>query len=980
MRHALLAAGLTLWAAHALAQQPTTMVLGEFEAEPTWQGVTIDAEDARSGEHSGLWIPREANTARPDDIPHDWSGYDRLTFWMYSEVANNQRLTLVANSENKVDDQGWDYFFYHFSVDWSGWRFMSLDLGEDIRPTRRPIGWHQIDYLSINAGGWQHHALEDTVIRLDGVKLVRDPVALTHLGYGERRADGQYLVEHCYTVTNRSDRPASFQLSIEGDFDLFTLAPGNDRTPEIPPAQETEITVTLSAPLAAIEAAEPLTREAGQLLVGAETEGAPPVTAPVAAAVPLREIERPLLFVSEEEIDRARERAGTYDRARERVGGILAAGDVALTLEVNVPDEGGQWSHHYVCADCGVSLKTESPTEHVCWRCGKVHTGWPYDQVVVSREHHRLTGAIRSLGLAYAFTDDMRYAEKAREILLAYGEKYRSFPLHNVRGVESRSAGRLYAQTLDEAADIIGVAWGYDLVLDSGVFSDEDREIIEQGYLRAVAETIRRNDAGISNWQSWHNAGLAAIGFCLRDADLASLAIDGPHGLRYQLGNSILPDGFWHEGTAAYHFYALSALRWTVQAAWHSGIDFYDSPQYRSLFDAPLLYVFPDLNFPAVNDSDVFSLTGRHSLYDLAYSRFGDERYLAVAQHGARNSLEALLWGVDELPSAPPLVLPSRTFEGLGATVLRAGEGDEQTYAHLDWGAHGGGHGHPDKLAMILYAMGRELAPDPGRLAYGASLQGSWYRQTVAHNTVVVDERSQTPAEGRLLLFRDGEIARIARAECDRAYPGVLLRRTMVLADDYLIDVFELEAEAAHTCDWAYHNIGEHQPSLDLEPLDGPLGEGAGYQHITDVSAAEVAETWRSEFAVPAAGRVRLTMLGEPETRVFLGTGMTGRGTEPCPAVIVRRETDRTTWVSAVEWRAPEAEFAVTGITRTPVEAEGDAMAFRVDRTDGYDVLVLAPGMVGEKIAGELTTEGQLAFFSIRDGEVAGMERVDVVE
>jgi hypothetical protein len=980
MKHAALVTGLILCAATAFAQQPTTLTLADFEETPAWDGITLDAENAKVGEHSGQWIPSEVGRVRDDDVAEDWSAYDRLTFWMYSENANAQQLTLIANSENEADDEGWDYYFYHFTVDWEGWRFMSLDLGEDIRPTRKPVGWHQIDYFMVAADGWQHEPKDDSLIRFDEVKLVRDPVAIDHLGYDEQRAHGEYRVTHRYAVTNRTDQPASFPLSIDGEFDFFSLAPGQERTPVIPGGEQAEITVTLSAPLAALADARPLAREEGQLLVDSPAEGAPPVTAPVAAAVPLPDAEHPFLFASQAEIERAKQRAEEYDWARKRVDAILAAGDAALQMEVDVPDEGGQWSHHYVCTECGVGLKTESPTEHVCRRCGKVHTGWPWDQVVIGRQHHRLTGAVEELGLAYAFTGDVAYAEKAREILLAYGEKYRTFPLHNSRGHESNSAGRLYAQTLDEAVDIIGVAWGYDLLLPSGVFSGSDREIIEDGYLRAVAETIRRNDAGISNWQSWHNAGLAAIGFCLRDSDLASLAIDGRHGLAFQLQNSILPDGFWYEGTAAYHFYALNALRWTVEAAYHSGIDFYDSAAYKSLYDAPLLYVFPDLTFPAVNDSDVFSLTGRDELYEIAYARFGDENYVSVASPGHRSSIEALMWGVDELPAAPPLRLPSHTFEGLGATILRGGQGEAQTYAHLDWGPHGGGHGHPDKLALILYAMGRELAPDPGRLAYGASLQRSWYTQTVAHNTVVIDERSQRPATGDLLLFHDGEVARIARAECDTAYDGIMLRRTVILADDYLLDVYDYEADEEHTADFVYHNVGEHTSLLETTPLDGPLGEGHGYQHITDVRATDGADTWQTDFSVPETGSVRLTMLGEPDTEVFLGTGMTGRGTEPCPAVVARRQTAGSTWVSALEWRPAEAQFAITGMEQVPVQAEGDARAWRIERTDGYDLLILAPGVEGTKSAGDLTTEGQLAFFEVRDGEVVGMERVDEVE
>lgn len=966
------------------AQVPATLMIEDFEAESTWTGVTSDDGDAREGQRSGLWIPAQSSTARSDDIPHDWSGYDRLCLWMYSEVANGQKLTLVANSDNPDDDMGWDYFYYHFTVDWSGWKHFSLRLGEDIQPTRRPVGWHKIDYLAINASGWGHQPLEDTVIRLDGVRLVRDPVSMTLVERSERHTDIAYRVVHRLQVTNRTDKPTSFDLHIEGDFNLFRPESATVHTPELAAGESIEIEITLAAPPRVLTTAEPLTCESGRVFI--TVDDTPPFEAsvPIDAAVPLPEQERPLLFASAEEIARAKLRAERYDWAREELQGIVSRGDAALQLEVKVPDEGGQWSHHYVCSDCGVGLKARSPTEHVCPRCGKVHTGWPYDQVYIARLHHRLTRAISELGLAYAFTGDIRYAQKAREILLAYGHKYRSFPLHNVRGQVSRSAGRLYAQTLDEAVDIIRVAWGYDLIYDSGVFSDEDRDVIENGYLRAVADVIRRNDAGISNWQSWHNAGLAAIGFCLRDAELASLAINGRSGLRFQLEHSVLPDGFWYEGTAAYHFYALDALRWTAEAALHSGINFYDNAAFKSLFDAPLLYVFPDLTFPAVNDSDVFSLAGRRELYDLAYARFGDERYLTIANRGARRGIASLLWGVDELPPGPPLELPSRTFAGLGATVLRSGQGPDGVYVHLDWGPHGGGHGHPDKLALILYALGKELAPDPGRLAYGASLHRTWFRQTVAHNTVCVDEQSQRPAEGRLIAFHDGEVVRIVRAECDTAYPGVMLRRTLVLADNYLLDVYEAEAEEPHVYDWFYHNVGTLQPSFATEPMEGPLGDDAGYQHITEVSTGDGSVTWQAEFTVPEVGRVRLTQLGEPGTRLYFGTGITGRDLTPCPVAVSRRETERTTWISAIEWRPPGEGFSIESVERARVtapDAEADnVLAVKVRRADGYDVLLVRPGGAGRVEVEGVTTDADLCFFSVRGGEVTGLEHIDFSE
>ncbi|MCD6361608.1 MAG: heparinase II/III family protein [Armatimonadetes bacterium] len=983
MRPNCLAAMGVLMCVTAGAQQPAVVTIEDFEGEVSWDGLTVDTTVAREGRASGLWRPAEHSSVRTTDIPHNWSDYDLLRLWLYSEKANGQRLTLVCDSENEADDTGWDYFYYHFEVNWKGWKLFNLRLGEDIQPTRKPVGWNHINYLSINASGWQHHPLPDTLLRLDAVRLVRAPVRTEQVERRTSVEDGAASTAITVRITNRTGAPHSFPLRVEGDFNIFTPHLNLERTPEIAPGESVEVVVTLTADADALSRAEPLSIEEGALAIDSGIEDLPPVQVRIAAAAPLPPRKRPLLFASQEEIDRAQQRAEQHDWARKTLAGIISRADKALDMAVDIPAEGGQWSHHYVCRECGVGLKTKSPTEHVCPRCGKVYTGWPYDQVVVARQHHRLTRAVFELGLGYAFTGNADYARKAREILLAYGERYVDFPIHNTRGRVSRSGGRLYAQTLDESVDIIKVAWGYDLIYDSGVFSDEDRRIIENGYLREVAKTIMRNDAGKSNWQSWHNAGVAAIGFCLRDEALAAHAINGPHGLRYQLRTSILPDGFWYEGTAAYHFYALDALRWTVEAAWHSGMDLYDDAAYKSMYDAPLLYVFPDLKFPAVNDSDVFSLAGQRRLYELAYARWRDPRYLNVLTATGRGGLEALLWGADELSAAGGMELESHDFTGLGAAVLRVGSGDDQVYLHLDYGPHGGGHGHPDKLTLILFALGRELAPDPGRLAYGAPLHGQWYRQTIAHNTITVDGVSQRPATGRLLLFHDGEGARIVRARCDTAYPGVTMTRTVLLTDRYLLDIFEVASEDEHTYDWAWHNVGElTQPPPGGEP-SAPLSESNGYQHIADLRRAQCDDSWRVRFDVPDTGAVELTMLGEPGTEVYTGEGLLGRKVERCPMVIARRRCANTTFISVVNWFRGDEGPVVEAIEPVPVTMDGqragpdEALGLRVVTTTGEDLMLLAPDAVGTKSIEDLQTQAGIYFVSRSGGEIVAVEHVD---
>ena len=93
---------------------------------------------------------------------------------------------------------------------------------------------------------------------------------------------------------------------------------------------------------------------------------------------------------------------------------------------------------------------------------------------------------------------------------------------------------------------------------------------IEQDLLRAAVAVITRNNAGKSNWQSWHNAAIGAVGFALNDRALIDRALDDPkNGFRFQMRESVMPDGAWYEGAWGYHFFALDPHLYLAEAAYH---------------------------------------------------------------------------------------------------------------------------------------------------------------------------------------------------------------------------------------------------------------------------------------------------------------------------------------------------------------------------------------------------------------------------
>ncbi len=638
-----------------------------------------------------------------------------------------------------------------------------------------------------------------------------------------------------------------------------------------------------------------------EILKMLEESGAGTQAAPAVKTLPPRE--HPFLFAGEETLARARERCRKQPWAAEYLSDLLEKAGRSLGKPVEIPAEGGQWSQHYVCKSCGSRLSHENG-KHLCPRCGKEYTGWPYDEVIAGNRHRANWKEVENCGLAYALTHDEKFARRAREILIAYADRYTSYPFHDYKGGTMKRGARVLAQTLDEAVGIIGVAWGYDLIYNSPCMTADDRVHIEEHFFREVAKTLLRNDMSVSNWQSWHNGALSAIGFCLGDADLAHESIDGKSGFRFQLKKSILSDGFWYEGSPGYHFYALEALRWTAEAARGAGIDLVNEPAYQSMYEAPVGYVFPDLTFPVINDTDSFPITREHDLYELAYARYGKPAYGAVALKAKRRGLQSVLWGPDDLSiesfGSAVDFQSSRDYPGVGALMLRQGQGNGQVCVHLHYGPHGGAHGHPAKLGVVVYALGQIIAPDPGRLAYASPLHAGWYKTTLAHNTILADGKSQEPTQARLIAFEEKDGLSCAQAECTTAYPDITLTRTLAVSSRYVLDVVTAESATSHTYDLAWHIQGEPRPDFEASPAES-LGKSAGFQHLKDVSMARTDQTWSVDYRLGKSGGTRMTMMDAPQTQVYLASGLLGNPPNPCPVALARRSGNATRYITLIE-------------------------------------------------------------------------------
>jgi hypothetical protein len=599
--------------------------------------------------------------------------------------------------------------------------------------------------------------------------------------------------------------------------------------------------------------------------------------------------------------------------------------------EWSLPAEGAGWSHAYVCPEHGVRL-TQRAGRNLCPVDGKDYHGWPVDNVVYMQRNDDNARAARDLGLAFRLTGNAAYAEKARRIFAAYAELYPKLPIHdNNNKPDTKTGARVMSQTLSEAKWLVPLAFGYDLVRDTMPKAERDR--FETNVLRNAAAVIRRYDAGKSNWQSWHNAALLAAGLLTGDRELVTLAIEGPGGFRFQLRESITPDGPWYEGAWGYHFFALEPLFLTREMSVRASLAVPEAPALKRMLDAPLECVFPDGSLPAFNDSGGARIAGEARYYEIGYRLFHDPRYLSVL-NGSTRGVEALLWGAESLPAGRPPELASAVLPVAGMATLRVRASDA-TVA-VKFGPHGGGHGHNDKLTFVSYANGARQAIDPGTQAYAAPTHNTWDKTTVAHNTIVVDERTQEQSTGRLLDWFPHPDATAIRLSAGPVYPAIEMERTLVHTAEYTLDIAEARStnSSRHRFDWVYHNAGTASAGLPLEPYTA-LPHDRGYQHLTGTAAARTADAWQVTFAQPNAN-LRLYMVAAPDTTVVLGQGLGPDLRAPVPFVMARREG------SAARFVAIEEPYRGTPAVKTVQEtAPGH---FTVVLADAVDEIRIGPG------------------------------------
>lgn len=497
------------------------------------------------------------------------------------------------------------------------------------------------------------------------------------------------------------------------------------------------------------------------------------------------------------------------------------------TVKAMLSRDGGRCPEHGVPLefDPFAAHEHRCPVDGVVWR-GERHDRWwlmGYQLWVAERAVH--AAALAALGV------DAALAPFAVRVLDAYCDQYLAYPNRdNVLG-----PSRPFFSTYLESIWLLQIAIALDLLetagLAEGLGSRVRARIIEPS-----ASLIASFDEGGSNRQVWNDAALIAGGTLLGQARMVQRAIASPSGVLAQLSRGLLADGTWYEGEN-YHLFAHRGLWYGVTMMERIGVPVPPSlgDRFAEAFATPLLSALPDFTFPSRRDSQ-YAVSLRQWRFaescELGLARRDDprlsgalwtlyqsgsaprgrsDRWRSTAESERREPAmslgradlgwRSLLLARETLPPLEPAAPKSALLAGQGLAVFRRDTG--RTYLALDYGHSGGGHGHPDRLNVLLARGDDRWLDDMGTGSYvDPSLH--WYRSTLAHNAPLVNGRSQTPADGALRAYDERGGVGWVDAEYDAPNDTVRLRRSLVAMPDYAVDRL------------AWHSPGRAQVDLPI--------------------------------------------------------------------------------------------------------------------------------------------------------------------
>ncbi len=480
----------------------------------------------------------------------------------------------------------------------------------------------------------------------------------------------------------------------------------------------------------------------------------------------------------------------------------------------------------------------------------------------------------------YQLTGDKKYAVFVRDMLLAYAKLYPTLGLHPEH--KNSGSGKLFWQGLNDSVWLVYAIQAYDCVYD--FISEADRANIESNLFEKIVHffTVEDNYSFnlVHNHGTWSVAGVGMAGIVMNRPEwvqkaLYSTKLDSSGGFIRQIKDLFSPDGYYAEGPY-YQRYALLPFMVFAQALANNlpelKIFEYKNGVLNKAVNMLMQLTNTDGRFYPFNDAmkEKSWITPEMVFAsNITYANTADRHLLDVASKNGTVMLSLQGLKVAQsiaegktLPFERKSVIISDGADGKdgGLALLRTGNSNDQTSVLFKFASQGMGHGHFDRLSFMLYDSGNEIVSDYGSARFlnveakdgGRYLNenSSWAKQTVAHNTMVLDGKSdfegkvsEAEKDHPVLLFSDikNSVFQIVSAVDSNCYKGAVLRRTIALSNNkygrFLIDLYKVDKKDGESvCDIPIYYKGQimsanypYQKSvIDMKVL----GKANGYQHL----------------------------------------------------------------------------------------------------------------------------------------------------
>lgn len=489
--------------------------------------------------------------------------------------------------------------------------------------------------------------------------------------------------------------------------------------------------------------------------------------------------------------------------------------------------------------------------------------------------------AFLDCGIVYQITGNEKYARFVIDGLKVYASKYKTFGKHP--NCTQHYPGVLFFQELNENVWMVRVAQAYDCVFEK--LTAEERNLIENELFAPMVAWAsvenKRTFNYMHNHATWGTAAVGMLGYVTGRDEWIKMALygtkeDGSGGFLKQLESLFSPEGYYDEGPY-YHRYALMPF-----VVFANVINNYEPErkifEYRNAVLRKAVDAIIQLSVPGgmlfhFNDADKdAAITDEGIVYavNIAYSAMGkNPGLLNIAARQGVVTLTDAGFNVArdlQLKKASPFEYKTTWFgdgsDGThgGVAVLREGKGSLMQTAVLKASSQGQGHGHYDRLNLLWYDGETEVFGDYGFARYvdieskrgGEYLpeNASFAKQTVIHNTLTVDQKSDFEANytastkyhpEKLFFVQNSQLSAASAIEAN-AFPGVKMIRTVALIRfeeqdaPVLFDLYKTISDSTHLYELPYWYNGQlvnlpFKTNFRTDTLT-KAGNAYGYQHL----------------------------------------------------------------------------------------------------------------------------------------------------